>query len=468
MDTRYKSLLSGGSGSSGPASGEWKIVNPARLDARPGVVEYRYSDLEAAIEGAIRQEREGSPLSGPAASAAVIESALRVLSDHEAVLIRRIQEETGRVEGDLALEFQQTRAMLEGLRSSPDLEAAREARGVAAVVLSAVWPVFYPVQFALFNLLIGNPVILKPSEKTTASVLELFSALRLAHPAWERVQVLAGDRELGRRLVCHEAVSVVVFQGSFETGMRVRQDTLSQPAKEVLLFLGAKNPVILLDSLENTGTIEEQILRDAFTGAGQHCLAASQVWVPARRLEAFVDSFHEKCKAFTIGGPGEGAFMGPILDAAVTDRYFKFIGISEREGARIVMRGKNHPSKKEGHFVTPTLAVFESVSEDRMRRSVSLQTEILAPHLSILSYENEDSLARVLSRSSYGHSAAIFGPADDAKILAERLAFGRIVINRGLFEISPQVRAQVFKRSGNHARLGPGILDQLGRTRWIG
>ncbi|NDG85172.1 MAG: aldehyde dehydrogenase, partial [Proteobacteria bacterium] len=373
MDTRYRSLLSGGPECRGAdsrvqVSGEWKIIDPSRLDAKRGVVEFRYADIDAAIETALKQLREESPVANSSSRAGWIRSAAEVLASSGTALVLKAQEETGRVEADLSLELARMQAFLESFIEEPSASPPGDPRGVAAMVLSSVWPLYHALQYSILNLIAGNPVILKPAERVTASVLEFFTLLRKSHPAWERVQVLAGDRELGRRLVCHEAISLVIFQGSFEAGMRVRQDTLSQPAKEVLLFLGAKNPVILLDSGPQSGT-EEAILRDAFLGAGQHCLAASQVWVPEKNLEVFVESFHEKSKAFSIGGPGEGAFMGPLLDASITDRYFKFIGISEREGARIVMRGKNHATRTGGYFVTPTLAVFDSISEDQMRRS---------------------------------------------------------------------------------------------------
>jgi succinylglutamic semialdehyde dehydrogenase len=334
------------------------------------------------------------------------------------------------------------------------------------VVQSSVWPLYHTVWFSIANLIAGNSVILKPSENTTLVVLRLVECLRRAHPLWEHVQVIAGDRELGRRLVCHEAVSSVIFQGTFEVGMRVRQDTLSQPGKEVLLYLGAKNPVVLLG--EPGSDDQDRILRDAFLGAGQNCLSASQLWVKRDLLPSFLDSFHDRCKAFRIGGPGEDAFMGPLIGAPVMDRYFKFIGISEREGAEIVMRGKAYSTPGKGHFVTPTLALFDSLSPDQMRKSVSLQTEILAPHLSLVAFQDEEELEATLSKSGYGHSAVIYGEERQARALATRLTFGRIGISRGFYDFPPLIRSQAFKRSGNHALSGLGLIGQLSRSRWTG
>jgi acyl-CoA reductase-like NAD-dependent aldehyde dehydrogenase len=248
--------------------------------------------------------------------------------------------------------------------------------------------------------------------------------------------------------------------------MRIRQDTLSQPAKEVLLFLGAKNPAILLDS--STPEIEKTVIRDGFLGAGQNCFSAAQVWVKRTHLSGFLGSFHDRCKAFKIGGPQEGAFMGPILESSVMDRYFKFIGISEREGAQVLMRGKAFTASVRGNYVTPTLVVFEGLSSDQMRKSVSLQTEILAPHLSVIVYEDEDHLIETLGRLTYGHTASVYGEEGQVKRIAPKLSFARVGLNRGMYDFGPEVTAQVFKRSGNHARLGVGLIEQVSRRQWIG
>ncbi len=427
-----------------------------------------YSEIDSLVQGALLRTghfRTACP-AGSSAWRALVRATLQAIEANRERLFSTIEQETGRIECDFEAELAAVRALLGAFDEIPAPGPGLEARGVAAVVGSSVWPVLHSVQFALLNLGAGNPVILKPAEKVTRTVQALVGLLANAHPLWNDVRVLPGDRETGRRLVCHEGVSVVVFQGSFEAGMRVRQDTLSQPAKEVLLFLGAKNPVILLD--EPGEAVLDAILRDAFVGAGQNCLSASQVWVQGAFFERFVADFHEKSKAFRIGSAGSGALMGPLLDAAISDRYFKFIGISEREGAEIVMRGKPLSSSGGGNLVTPTLAVFSSMTPDQMRRSVSLQTEILAPHLSIIRFDRDEELSGALSRLSYGHSAAIYGDSSHARALAEGLSFGRVLVNQELLRSDPSVSAQVCKRSGNHAMLGTGLLGQLMRSRFVG
>ena len=99
--------------------------------------------------------------------------------------------------------------------------------------------------------------------------------------------------------------------------------------------------------------------------------------------------------------------MGPMMDASTADRYLKFIGISEREGANILMRGKPLPLNPPGCFVTPTLALFEKRTPEEIRKSVSLQTEILAPHLSVIGFQDEEELLSLLQPLTYGRSISL-------------------------------------------------------------
>jgi succinylglutamic semialdehyde dehydrogenase len=330
---------------------------------------------------------------------------------------------------------------------------------VSVILGSYVWPIFYSAQFLFANFLVGNSVILKPAEKATLTVWRLVEILRALEP-FSGTQLVVGDREVGRRLAIHEAVSTVIFQGSFEVGMRVKQDCLSQPAKEVLLYLGSKNASIVF--ADANALAVDRLIEDCFQGAGQNCRSISVIFVERSKLPEFCEKFHEKSKAFKIGNPNADAWMGPLVEGAICDRYLKFIGISEREGAELLMRGKLLPQAGRGYFVTPTLAVFKEITSDKFRKSVSLQTEVLSPHVSIIGFETEDALLALVDQMTYGRLATIWTEdSERSKRIAARLSVGEIAINQGALQMHPWDTTQARKRSGNHAYLGRGLLSQL-------
>lgn len=461
MSLIFNSLLNLGTPVTSDAGGEWKVISPAHLERELGKCQYRFAEIETAVVSARQSKSLLSKLSF-SEKLSVIRNAALTLQREKATLFDLASQELGRGRADLEQEWRSLElflALCSDQSHLPEIENS-VPRGISVVLGSQVWPIFHSVNFAFLNFLAGNEVILKPSEKASLTVLKLFELLRAAHSEFFSIQVLLGEREVGRRLACHEGVSTVIFQGCFEVGIRVRQDNLSQPAKEVLLYLGAKNPSIVFQDAPEE--VFEVLLRDAFQGTGQDCKSISLAFVERPFLKEFSKRFHERSKNFSIGPPETNAFMGPLIDGAMLDRYYKFIGISEREGAEILMRGKPLLAAGKGHYITPTLALFETLSPEQMRKSVSLQTETLSPHLSMVGFEDEAHLLLLLEQMNHGRTASVWtADRNRARRLADSIEYGAVVINGSTLDANPKECFQARKRSGNHALYGMGLLSQL-------
>ena len=165
---------------------------------------------------------------------------------------------------------------------------------------------------------------------------------------------------------------------------------------------------------------------------------------------------------FKIGSPLSEAYMGALIESPMQDRYLKFAGISEREGAEIIMRGKPLSFEEKGNFVTPTLAVFESITPDQVKKSVSLQTEILSPHVSLIQFKEYEELAEICAPLQHGLCASIWGENKERlQKIATHLPFGQIQFNQSLLEWNPSVSFQPKRKSGNHAYQGMKLWGQL-------
>jgi succinylglutamic semialdehyde dehydrogenase len=328
------------------------------------------------------------------------------------------------------------------------------------VVGSSIWPIFYGLQFTLSNLLIGNPVILKPSEKTTRLALEWGNVLRSSCERFEYLQVVVGEKETGRQLVCHSGVDIVIFQGSYEVGMRVRQDTMPHPSKEVLLFLGAKNALILDTKI--TPQLRDLVIRDAFLGAGQNCLNAPLIFVESNSFDQAISEITETVREMSKAISTENELIGPLQDSARLERYLKFTSLLEREGAVLHMKGNRDLSRAESCFVTPTVASFSGIGPEQIRKYASFQGDFPGPHLTMVPYRNLDELAHCFDSLSYGHSCGYWGEKRSEEFEFQmRRYFGRFIINKSLMDIDSWSSPLSRKRSGNHARLGSSLFDQL-------
>jgi acyl-CoA reductase-like NAD-dependent aldehyde dehydrogenase len=202
------------------------------------------------------------------------------------------------------------------------------------------------------------------------------------------------------------------------------------------------------------------LIDDAFSGAGQDCKSVSILFLPETEKKTMVERIHDLARAFPVGDPRDGAWMGPMQDPARLDRYLKFIGISEREGATVVMRGKPLPGAGKSWCVTPTLALYGALSTDELKKSVALQTEILAPLLSVVSYRDSEHLVSLLGALNHAHTCTLRGVGlpDPGSI-----PFSRVLRDQSVLDADPTVSVHYRKRNGNHALMGLESPRQLMR-----
>lgn len=364
-----------------------------------------------------------------------------------------------RSEAEVLFEWQELMRWRRHLESLLDNEQVRP-KGTVVVLSSYMQPIFHFIKFVGLNLVAGNACIVKPSEKSTATTLYLAKKWILQFPELKKgIHIVLGDKEMGRRLATHAHVNAVIFCGSFENGIRVRQETLSQVSKEVLLYLGAKNASIILPNA-HLDLSANALIMDAFLFAGQSCRSVSLVFVPKEKINGFVEQFHDLAKKFKIGS-GRDTFMGGLSQEGLVDRYLKFCGISEREGGEVIMRGKLLDPKKNNSFVTPTIVKFDEVTPEQMRKSVSLQSEVSAPHVSIVGYESSEDLEALLSLQQTGLVRSVWG-VGASKVV--KTGINRVFYNEsalGLAGSHMNDEFQATKKSGNHAFYGMKLLEQL-------
>ncbi|MCC2680243.1 MAG: succinylglutamic semialdehyde dehydrogenase, partial [Pseudobdellovibrio sp.] len=101
------------------------------------------------------------------------------------------------------------------------------SRGVMAVVGPFNFPAHLPNGHIIPALVTGNTIVYKPSEQTPA-VAQLYTQLIEKAGFPEGVfNLVYGEAETGRRLISHELVDGVLFTGSYEVGLKIKQETLT-------------------------------------------------------------------------------------------------------------------------------------------------------------------------------------------------------------------------------------------------
>ncbi|NEQ22161.1 MAG: aldehyde dehydrogenase family protein, partial [Microcoleus sp. SIO2G3] len=106
-------------------------------------------------------------------------------------------------------------------------------------------------------------------------------------------------------------VDVVDFTGSLEVGPQIAA-TAAQGVKKVILELGGKSPLIVLDDADFTNAIKAGIA-SAFLLSGQTCGAFTRLLVPRKRLSEVEEIAVTVAKDFTLGATDdESTVVGPV------------------------------------------------------------------------------------------------------------------------------------------------------------
>jgi succinate-semialdehyde dehydrogenase/glutarate-semialdehyde dehydrogenase len=121
----------------------------------------------------------------------------------------------------------------------------REPYGVIGIISPWNYPFSIPATETLSALATGNAVVLKPSELTPLSALELASLLHDAGVPEDVFQVVIGEGPTGTALI-DSGIGKLIFTGSVATGLRIAQTAASR-LLPVVLELGGKDPMIILD-----------------------------------------------------------------------------------------------------------------------------------------------------------------------------------------------------------------------------
>lgn len=276
-------------------------------------------------------------------------------------------------------------------------------RGVFAVLGPFNFPAHLPNGHIIPALLTGNTVIFKPSEKTPA-VGQLYA--EMIHEAGFPKGVfnlLQGRVETGKRLTTHEGVDGILFTGSYEVGLKIKQDTINHFWKVLALEMGGKNATVVWEDANLDKALYETLI-GAFLSSGQRCSGTSRILLHSKIYDQFLDRFYKNAKKIKIGHWKDEVFMGPLISADSVEKYIRFQEIAKREGAESLMRGKVLDLPYQGHYVTPSINVVKSFDP----KSVYQKSEIFGPNVSVYKVDDFEEAMEINNSTGFGLVMSLF------------------------------------------------------------
>jgi malonate-semialdehyde dehydrogenase (acetylating) / methylmalonate-semialdehyde dehydrogenase len=403
------------------------VTNPATGDVIGRVALSDAEDVNDAVESAAKAFPAWSTQWTMKARAAVILKFHALVQEHSHDLAECIVRENGKNMAEALADVAKGNETVEYAASIPNgaLGAGRilpvssgsivcqDSRLPLGVVVSIVpfnFPFMVPMWTVPIALVLGNVVVLKPSEKVPLT-------LRRTLALWERaglpagcLNLLQGGRAAVEALIAHPKVQAVTFVGSSPVAAAVAQQSAGH--KRCLALGGAKNHLVALGDCDIPSTAQDVVT--SFCGcAGQRCMAASVLLlVPSssdgraeeedapRRL--LLDTIVEMAGSLTAGT--DAGQVGPVIDAASYEKIVSYIALAEHDGAQVLLDGRTWPRHRGGggNWIGPTILLHQSATDRTIRE------EVFGPVLSVYRCHSWEEAMQMENASPFGNAAAIY------------------------------------------------------------
>ncbi|MGQ7793676.1 aldehyde dehydrogenase [Faunimonas sp. B44] len=268
----------------------------------------------------------------------------------------------------------------------------------------------------------GCTFVVKPSEHTPVSTLELAERVAEAGIPDGVFNVVTGDGTLGAALVNHPGLDKIAFTGATETGKRIAAAAAANLTR-VSLELGGKSPnVVFADA--DLDLAANGAIAGIFGASGQTCMAGSRLLVEDSVHDELLERIASRTREIRLGDPlHPDTEMGPVANEPQHRKVLDYIEVARRDGARIV-HGGAAAEGLGGYFVQPTI-LADVTNDMRIARE-----EVFGPILSVMKFSGEEEAIRIANDTRFGLAAAVWTEnVHRAHRVAHRLRAGTVWIN---------------------------------------
>ena len=302
----------------------------------------------------------------------------------------------------------------------------RQPIGVIGGIVPWNFPLYVLARKVAPALLTGNSIVVKPSEITPNSTLELGRIFDEAGVPAGVVNIVCGYGPIvGEELASNPLIGMVTVTGSIRTGSRV-MELAAKNITKVSLELGGSHPVIVMPDADLDLAVRS-IKAGRLLNTGQVCGAPDRTYVHESVAAEFTDRLATAMGQATYGNAlvDKGRDLGPMVSARQLEAVTGRVERATADGGQIVTGGKRAEDKPEGHYYPATV-----IANCRQDMAI-VREEIFGPVMPIVTFNDLDEAIAWANDSIYGLASSIFAKNVDVIMRAcNELRFGETYVNR--------------------------------------
>jgi betaine-aldehyde dehydrogenase len=339
----------------------------------------------------------------------------------------------------------------------------REPVGVVLAIIPWNCPAILYAQKVPFALGAGCSVVVKPSELTSGTAIELsLLALEAGLPPGVLHVVTGTGPTVGQVLVEHPDVDMISFTGSTRTA-RAIEAAPGAALKRKSFELGGKGATIVFADADLDDAVDGALF-GVFANQGESCCAGTRLLVEDTIADAFLWRVAERASRLRVGDPfDDRTNIGALIHHDHMERVLSYIAAGRAQGAEVLVGGDRvtDGELERGCFVAPT--IFDRVTPE----NIIFRDEIFGPVLSAMRFADLDEALRLANLTSYGLGDSVWTQSlDTAHVCARELRSGTVWVNTTT-DGAVQLPFGGFGLSGHGREKGLGALLEFTEQKTV-
>ena len=417
------------------SAGKMKLVNPATGMGLADLPMAGDSEVDQALQAAQRGFLIWRA-TAPAERCAVILRAAQLIRERKAQIALVMTLEQGKPLRESEAEVIRAAELIEwaaeeGRRTygltipaPPDHRYLTFAEPLGPVAALTPWnfPAVAPARKIGSALAAGCSCILKPSELTPGTAVELTRAFQDAGLPAGVLNLLFGDPgAISSRLIASPIIRKVTFTGSVAVGKQLAELS-ARSMKPCLMELGGHSPTIVFPDTDLL-KIAKASATAKFRNAGQVCTSPTRFFVHDLAYDAFTAALAEASRVLKLGdGRQTATQMGPLASERRVVAIERLVNDAVANGASTLTGGER--ARGEGFFFQPT------VLGDVPTKARIMNEEPFGPVAVCRRFSTVEDVIQQANSLPYGLAAYLFtGSIHTAATVSRELDCGIVGVN---------------------------------------